>query len=53
MAYFFGPSCRSVAPNLCRRHFYVGPSNTVLLAVVMHFLYHSTTTLLRRCCCHS
>jgi len=29
-----------VAPNLCRVHFYVGPSNTVLLAVVMHFLYH-------------
>ena len=30
-----------------------GPSNTVLLAVVMHFLYHSTATLLRRCCCNS
>ena len=28
----------------------IGRSNTVLLAVVMHFLYHSTATLLRRCC---
>jgi len=42
-----------MAPNI-RRVALVIPSNiTVLLAIVMHFLYHSTATLLRRCCCNS
>jgi len=45
-----------MAPKLCCVHrALVIPSNTVLLAVVMHFLYmyHSTATLLRRCCSNS